>query len=160
MIRRPPRSTLFPYTTLFRSCSATSRATAPCVTTEARPMDRRRFLTVLGATGGAAAAASACDIHAEPTEHLVPYTVPPEDQVPGTATYYATTCRECAAGCGLHAKVREGRGIKLEGNPESPINDGRLFSRGQAAPQGPHNPDRGTHPLTRRPDGKRPTLTC
>src|SRR5688572_33433975 len=25
MIRRPPRSTLFPYTTLFRSCSAPSR---------------------------------------------------------------------------------------------------------------------------------------
>ena len=54
-------------------------------------MDRRRFLTVLGATGGAAATASACDIHAEPTEHLVPYTVPPENQVPGIATYYATT---------------------------------------------------------------------
>src|SRR5690349_24246119 len=26
MIRRPPRSTLFPYTTLFRSCSATVSA--------------------------------------------------------------------------------------------------------------------------------------
>src|SRR2546425_2009505 len=26
MIRRPPRSTLFPYTTLFRSCSARSEA--------------------------------------------------------------------------------------------------------------------------------------
>src|SRR3712207_7804786 len=30
MIRRPPRSTLFPYTTLFRSCSHTGR-TPPCV---------------------------------------------------------------------------------------------------------------------------------
>src|SRR5258708_30817480 len=28
MIRRPPRSTLFPYTTLFRSCTAHRRATA------------------------------------------------------------------------------------------------------------------------------------
>src|SRR5436853_2849908 len=28
MIRRPPRSTLFPYTTLFRSCSIGSSATA------------------------------------------------------------------------------------------------------------------------------------
>src|SRR2546427_210327 len=114
------------------TCSATSHATARCVTTEARPMDRRRFLTVLGATGGAAAAASACDIHAEPTEHLVPYTVPPENQVPGIATYYATTCRECAAGCGLHAKVREGRVVKLEGNPESPINQGRRCARATA----------------------------
>ena len=116
-------------------------------------MDRRRFLTVLGATGGAAAAGSACDIRPEPTEHLVPYLVPPENQVPGTATYYATTCRECGAGCGLHAKVREGRVIKLEGNPESPINQGRLCSRGQAALQGLYNPDRVTDPMARGPKG-------
>ena len=122
-------------------------------------MDRRRFLTVLGATGGAAAAASACDIHAEPTEHLVPYVVPPENQVPGIATYYATTCRECAAGCGLHAKVREGRVIKLEGNPESPINQGRLCSRGQAALQGLYNPDRLTDPMARGPNGGWQTLS-
>jgi len=117
-------------------------------------MDRRRFLTVLGATGGAAAAASACDIHPEPTEHLVPYTVAPENQVPGIATYYATTCRECAAGCGLHAKVREGRVVKLEGNPESPINQGRLCSRGQAGLQGLYNPDRVTDPMARGPNGE------
>src|SRR5256885_10669845 len=30
MIRRPPRSTLFPYTTLFRSESTTPRKTLPC----------------------------------------------------------------------------------------------------------------------------------
>ena len=117
-------------------------------------MDRRRFLTVLGATGGAAAAASACDIGPEPTEHLVPYVVPPENQVPGIATYYATTCRECAAGCGLHAKVREGRVIKLEGNPDSPINQGRLCSRGQAALQGLYNPDRVTDPMARGANGQ------
>ena len=117
-------------------------------------MDRRRFLTVLGATGGAAATASACDIHAEPTEHLVPYIVPPENQVPGIATYYATTCRECAAGCGLQAKVREGRVIKLEGNPESPINQGRLCSRGQAGLQGLYNPDRVTDPMARGRNGE------
>src|SRR6478736_7492176 len=29
MIRRPPRSTLFPYTTLFRSCSTSPRCPAP-----------------------------------------------------------------------------------------------------------------------------------
>src|SRR5438046_1628714 len=117
-------------------------------------MDRRRFPTVLGATGGAAAAASACDIHPEPSEHLVPYTVPPENQVPGIATYYATTCRECAAGCGLHAKVREGRVVKLEGNPDSPINEGRLCSRGQASLQGLYNPDRVTDPMARGPNGE------
>src|SRR5713226_3770023 len=94
-------------------------------------MDRRRFLTVLGATGGGAAAVSAC----------------------GIGPYYATTCRECAAGCGLRAKVREGRVIKLEGNPDSPINQGRLCSRGQAGLQGLYNPDRITDPMARGPGG-------
>lgn len=117
-------------------------------------MDRRRFLTVLGATGAGAATLSACDIRPEPTEQLIPYLIAPEDQVPGTATWYATTCRECAAGCGLHAKVREGRVIKLEGNPESPINNGRLCSRGQAALQGLYNPDRITDPMERGPGGE------
>src|SRR5439155_878274 len=100
------------------------------------------------------AARSACGLGPEPPEHLVPYVVPPVDQVPGTATYYATTCRECAAGCGLHAKVREGRVIQLEGNPESPINGGRLCSRGQAALQGLYNPDRVTEPMARGPNGE------
>lgn len=122
-------------------------------------MDRRRFLKVLGATSGGAAAISACGIGPEPTEHLVPYLIPPEDQVPGTATYYATTCRECAAGCGLHAKVREGRVIKLEGNPESSINRGRLCSRGQAALQGLYNPDRVTEPMARTSGGEWQKLT-
>src|SRR5216683_5320155 len=35
MIRRPPRSTLFPYTTLFRSCP--TRGPAPCGRSPARP---------------------------------------------------------------------------------------------------------------------------
>ena len=122
-------------------------------------MDRRRFLKVLGATGGGAAALSACGIGPEPTEHLIPYLVQPEEQVPGIPTWYATTCRECAAGCGLHAKVREGRVIKLEGNPESPLNQGRLCSRGQAALQGLYNPDRVTDPMARGADGRWQTLT-
>src|SRR3712207_8661106 len=41
MIRRPPRSTLFPYTTLFRSaCVPGRRAPSPC--TACRPCARRR----------------------------------------------------------------------------------------------------------------------
>ena len=122
-------------------------------------MDRRRFLKVVGVTSGGAAALSACGIGPEPTEHLIPYLVAPENQVPGTATWYATTCRECAAGCGLHAKVREGRVIKLEGNPESPINGGRLCSRGQAALQGLYNPDRVTEPMARGQSGEWQKLT-
>ncbi len=116
-------------------------------------MNRRRFLKVLGVTGAGAAAASACGIGPEPTERLIPYLVQPEDQIPGTATYYASTCRECAAGCGIHIRVREGRAVKIEGNPDSPINRGRLCARGQAALQGLYNPDRVIGPMVRNAAG-------
>ncbi|HTR21560.1 MAG TPA: molybdopterin-dependent oxidoreductase [Gemmatimonadales bacterium] len=116
-------------------------------------MNRRRFLKVLGITGGGAAVLSGCGIGPEPTEKLIPYLVPPEDQIPGTATYYASTCRECAAGCGIHVRVREGRAVKIEGNPGSPVNHGRLCARGQAALQGLYNPDRIRAPMRRNAQG-------
>src|SRR3989449_11288991 len=117
------------------------------------PVDRRRFLKVLGVAGAGAAAVSACGVGPEPTERLIPYLIQPEDQIPGTATYYATTCRECAAGCGVRVRVREGRAVKLEGSPDSPINRGRLCARGQAALQGLYNPDRIAHPMVRNASG-------
>src|SRR5438874_8013169 len=39
MIRRPPRSTLFPYTTLFRSTSYPSRSRSAAATDESTPPD-------------------------------------------------------------------------------------------------------------------------
>ena len=117
-------------------------------------MNRRRFLKVLGVTGGGAAALSGCGIGPEPTEKLIPYVVPPEGQTPGIATYYASTCRECAAGCGIQVKVREGRALKIEGNPASPVNRGRLCARGQAALQGLYNPDRVTGPMRHNAAGQ------
>src|SRR6185295_20320979 len=122
-------------------------------------IDRRRFLKVLGVTSAGAAAVSACGIGPEPTERLIPYLIQPEDQIPGIATYYATTCRECAAGCGVRVRVREGRAVKLEGNPDSPINRGRLCSRGQAAIQGLYNPDRVQTPLARNAAGELAAIT-
>jgi molybdopterin-containing oxidoreductase family iron-sulfur binding subunit len=122
-------------------------------------INRRRFLKVLGVTGGGAAALSACGIGPEPTRKLVPYLVAPEDQIPGNATFYASTCRECAAGCGIHVRVREGHAVKIEGNPESPVNAGRLCARGQAALQGLYNPDRLRTPLVRGASGQLDPIT-
>jgi molybdopterin-containing oxidoreductase family iron-sulfur binding subunit len=89
----------------------------------------------------------------ERIEKLVPYLVQSEDQVPGIPTYYASTCTECSAGCGLHVKTREGRAIKLEGNPQHPVNAGKMCSQGESALQGLYNPGRLTGPKTRQPDG-------
>ena len=120
---------------------------------ETRPegMDRRRFLTVLGVSGAGAAAVSGCST--EKVEKLVPYLVQSEDQVPGVATWYASTCTECSAGCGLHVKTREGRAIKLEGNPAHPVNRGRLCAQGQSALQALYNPARLAGPVARQADG-------
>ncbi len=108
---------------------------------------RRDFLKVLGA-GSAAVAATACV--PEKTGKLIPYLVSPDETVPGVSTYYATTCRECSAACGIIAETRDGRTIKLEGNPNHPLNRGALCSRGQAALQGLYNPDRIRRPMMKQ----------
>jgi molybdopterin-containing oxidoreductase family iron-sulfur binding subunit len=111
-------------------------------TTQTTAVRRREFLKVLGA--GTAAGAAACS---EPTGKLIPYLVSPDQTVPGVSTYYATVCRECVASCGVISETRDGRVIKLEGNPEHPTNRGALCARGQSAVQGLYNPDRFRGPM-------------
>ncbi len=102
-------------------------------------------------SGAGAAAVSGCST--AKVEKLIPYLVQSEDQVPGNPTWYASTCTECSAGCGLHVKTREGRAIKLEGNPDHPVNAGTLCAHGQSALQGLYNPDRLKGPMARQADG-------
>ena len=112
-------------------------------------LDRRDFLKLVGVGAGAAAAAGC----SEKVEKLIPYVVQPEEITPGVPVYYASTCRECPAGCGLHVKTREGRPIKLEGNPEHPVNQGKLCARGQAGIGRTYHPDRFQRPMRRGADG-------
>lgn len=107
---------------------------------------RRDFLKVLGATG---AAGTMVGCSSERVEKLIPYLVNPDHTVAGVSNYYATTCRECAAACGVIAEVRDGRAIKLEGNPEHPLSRGALCAKGQSALQGLYNPDRYRGPMVR-----------
>src|SRR6201993_1051686 len=112
-------------------------------------ISRRSFIK-LAATAGAAAAVPGCEPAAR---KLIPYVVPDENVVPGVPSFFATTCSECPAGCGVVARIREGRVIKLEGNPADPIGGGALCARGQAALQGLYNPDRVAHPQVRGDQG-------
>jgi molybdopterin-containing oxidoreductase family iron-sulfur binding subunit len=108
---------------------------------------RRDFLKILGVSG-AAVSAAACS--PEPAGKLIPYLVSPDETVPGVSTYYATTCRECPAACGIIAETRDGRTIKLEGNPAHPLNRGAICARGQSALQQLYNPDRLRTPLVKQ----------
>lgn len=108
---------------------------------------RRTFLKVIGAAAPAAAV-TACSPVAP--ERIIPYVIPPEDSIPGVATWYASVCGECPAGCGTLVRTREGRAVKVEGNPTHPINQGSLCVRGQSALQGLYSPDRFSGPKTRR----------
>ncbi len=115
-------------------------------------MNRREFFKVVG-TSGAAAAVAGC----QPTaEKLLPLVVPNEQVVPGVAAWFSTVCRECPAGCGVIARNREGRVVKLEGNPEHPVNQGALCIRGHAALQGLYHPDRFAGPQRRDGAALRP----
>ncbi len=111
-------------------------------------MPRRSFLKIAAAAGVTAG----CSPKAA-TQKLVPLLVPADDIVPGVPLYYRTACRECAAGCGVTARTREGRAVKLEGNPEDPIGGGALCARGQAALQALYHPERFTGPMQRGPGG-------
>ncbi len=99
---------------------------------------RRDFLK--WSTAALAVASAACT--RKPVQHLVPYAQQPEEVLPGKADYYASTCMECAAGCGLLVKTREGRPIKVEGNPLHPLNQGTACARGQATFLNLYDPDR------------------
>src|SRR6185295_4682111 len=82
-----------------------------------------------------------------------PYTKMPEYTLNGQSTYYATTCRECAAGCGLVVRTMQGRAIKVEGNKHNPVNLGKTCARGQATLHGLYNPDRVKGPVHTRSRG-------
>src|SRR6267378_5932299 len=108
-------------------------------------MNRRDFFKIVTASG-AAAATGGCQ---QASETILPLVVPNEQLVPGVASWFSTVCRECPAGCGVIARNREGRVVKLEGNPDHPVNAGALCMRGQAALQGLYHPDRIGGPLVR-----------
>ncbi|MFZ7125217.1 MAG: 4Fe-4S dicluster domain-containing protein [Desulfobacterales bacterium] len=108
-------------------------------------MNRRTFLKIAGM--GSVAFAAGCS--GDPEKNLFALVEAPHDMLAGQPTWYATTCRECPAGCGVLAKNREGRVIKLEGNPLHPVNRGKLCMRGQAALQGVFDPDRLQTPMVK-----------
>ena len=96
---------------------------------ESGDLSRRSFLQAAGFTlaGGILAACSR-----GPVKKAIPYMIKPEEVNPGEASWYASTCHGCNARCGTLVKQRDGRPIKVEGNPDHPVSEGGLCAVGQA----------------------------
>lgn len=118
-------------------------------------LTRRDFLKIMG-TGSAAAMGItliACKPGREQMEKVVSQLIPAEEITPGIPLWYATTCTECPANCGLLLKTREGRVIKVEGNPDHPINRGSHCMWAESSLQVLYNPDRLKSPLAKDKNG-------
>ncbi|HOG46343.1 MAG TPA: molybdopterin dinucleotide binding domain-containing protein [Anaerolineae bacterium] len=114
----------------------------------------RRDLLKIGAASAVAAALGGCEFP-RPWVTLEPHVRPPEEQTAGVATWYASTCRQCPAGCGIIVRTLNGRAVKIEGNPQHPLNEGKLCPRGQAGLQELYNPDRLQAPVRQAVRGSR-----
>jgi anaerobic selenocysteine-containing dehydrogenase len=117
-------------------------------------ISRRAFLKTGLVTTAAATVLTGCKFP-QRWVNLEPYVVPPEEQLAGQATWYASTCRQCPAGCGIIVRVMNGRALKIEGNPLHPLNKGKLCARGQAGLQLLYNPDRLNGPALQAVRGSR-----
>jgi len=68
-----------------------------------------------------------------------------------------TNCQGCQLGCGVLVHVKEGRVVKIEGNPEHPLNRGMICPKSMGYKQILYHPDRLKYPLKRvgeRGEGK------
>jgi anaerobic selenocysteine-containing dehydrogenase len=66
-------------------------------------------------------------------------------------------CQLCSTVCGIVGLVKDGRVLKIEGNPNDPNSRGRLCARGQAGLNHLYHPERMLYPLKRvgeRGEGK------
>jgi MoCo/4Fe-4S cofactor protein with predicted Tat translocation signal len=90
---------------------------------------RRDFLKLMG-FGVAAATLASCEA---PVRKAIPYLNKPEEVDPTISNFYASTYFTGSDYNAVLVKNRDGRPIKLEGNPESPVTRGGLSARAQAA---------------------------
>jgi molybdopterin-containing oxidoreductase family iron-sulfur binding subunit len=91
---------------------------------------RRGFLQLVG-FGIASAGLAGCS--RGPTMTAIPSLEASPEFMPGRGYWIASTCGGCEAGCGVLAKCRDGRPIKLEGTPGHPVSTGGLCPAGQGS---------------------------
>ena len=90
---------------------------------------RRDFLKAMGFSI-AAVSLAACEA---PVRKAIPYLNKPEFTFPSISDYYASTYVEGGDYASILVETREGRPIKIEGNPASSITKGGTTARVQAS---------------------------
>jgi len=113
-------------------------------------ISRRGFLKATGALSAAAAALQLPDLQwLEKADGRV--------KLSEETKVVRSMCRMCHGTCGTLVHVRNGRVVKVEGNPEAPTNRGTLCPKGLATIQHQYNPRRLRYPMKRvgeRGEGK------
>ena len=60
-----------------------------------------------------------------------------------------SNCEMCFWRCGILAEVKDGKVLKVQGNPNHPLTQGKLCARGNAGPALLNDPDRLKYPVIR-----------
>jgi thiosulfate reductase / polysulfide reductase chain A len=109
---------------------------------ERKAISRREFLKLGSLSLGAVAASQFIAPQVARAARL--YTDDPNGD-----GYIPTMCEMCVWRCGVRARVKDGRVVKLEGNPDNPHSKGKLCARGQSGLMNTYDPDRVLTPLVR-----------
>jgi formate dehydrogenase major subunit len=105
-------------------------------------ISRRDFLKYSGGTAVAGTLAGLTPGAAEARER--------NNRIKG-AKVTTTICPYCAVGCGMIVHTLNGKVINIEGDPDHPINQGSLCSKGASLYQVANNPTRVKKPMYRAP---------
>ncbi len=107
-------------------------------------ISRRSFLKI----SGTAAMASGLGLSLKPVRaHAATFKIK-------YARETTTICPYCAVGCGIIVAARNGKVVNTEGDPDHPINNGSLCSKGGSISQLSVNKNRLDRPLYRAPFAK------
>ena len=108
--------------------------------TEPLQLNRRSALKMMGASAALAVGIPGCK--RKPKRHIISRIDMPEYQKPGKSIFYASTWTDGDYPYGLLIKTVDGRPIKIEGNPDHPVNGGKTSSQMQASILSLYDPDR------------------
>ena len=110
------------------------------------PVSRRGFLKVMSASLALAGLAGCTK---QPDELIYPYVKEPEDLVLGRPVYFATAFPFPTGAVPLLVKSDAYRPIKVDGNPEHPVNRGSSDPLSQGSLLGLYDPDRSQRVMYR-----------